>query len=75
MQGFNPRPSVRGDSDPARYAAKLASFNPRPSVRGDKQTGELFDGAEFQSTPLCEGRPKWFDKPRVDRLVSIHAPL
>ena len=34
-KSFNPRPSVRGDTDTAPARSKAGSFNPRPSVRGD----------------------------------------
>ena len=57
---------MRGDSAAADVLGGAGGFNPRPSVRGDRGSllSEQLDD-QFQSTPLCEGRPTGATKLKV----------
>ena len=73
---FNPRPCARGDPCGNRRLLCGNSFNPRPCARGDA-TARLTARRKklFQSTPLCEGRPRAAARQPGRAAVSIHAPV
>ena len=54
---FNPLPSARGDDRDGLGAGSIKDFNPLPSARGDGGKKWGHSTIQFQSTPLCEGRP------------------
>ena len=54
---FNSRPSARGDFLPNKKISRGAYFNSRPSARGDARRSRSLVQAQFQFTPLREGRP------------------
>ena len=59
-KNFNSRPSARGDLTAPLLSSVSTHFNSRPSARGDPRL--MMAGwypAEFQFTPLREGRRAW----------------
>ena len=73
---FNSRPSARGDAFGNLLCEAVAYFNSRPSARGDSGLDAHAGGraAQFQFTPLREGRPSMTRKAKASRMISIHAP-
>ena len=57
-------------------ASDITRFNPRPCARGDPSIlSGLTYFTRFQSTPLCEGRPRAGSLITINQEVSIHAPV
>ncbi len=58
-KSFNPRPCARGDDRRRKYWTVLKTVSIHAPVRGatSHHTNSL-DDMQFQSTPLCEGRPE-----------------
>ena len=74
---FNPRPSARGDlSRSASFAQYAISIHaPLRGATGRFGNNGIYAG-EFQSTPLCEGRPGVPSTGySTSKTISIHAPL
>ena len=74
-RGFNPRPSVRGDTEGDWYKIIADGFNPRPSVRGDAKysVGNGAGNHGFNPRPFVRGDVVLGNLPKCQN-VSIHAP-